>query len=82
MIERLCKACDKPVSGKLFKDMCRPCYDKRRQFIFLSVAEDIKKDFQEYAGERKDRARCVNELLRVAFRSIKHGKRYLLIPQE
>ena len=81
MVERLCEQCDKPVLGKLYKGRCRSCYDKSREFIMMSIAKDVEKDFREYVGERTDRAQCVNELLRIAFKVIKEGKRVIIVPQ-
>ena len=80
MIERLCESCSKPVKGKLYGGKCRPCYDKSRKTTMVSIPKKIQPLFEEYAGEREDIAKCINELVELGLRTWKQGKRMILVP--
>ena len=81
MIERLCAKCDKPVSGKLFKGMCRSCYDKSRTITSVAVPRKLEPLFLEYAGERDDTGRCIIELMELGLRTWKEGKWVRIVPE-
>jgi hypothetical protein len=74
MIERLCESCSKPVKGKLFKGMCRKCYDKSRVTTMVSIPKSLEPLFREFAGEREDTARCIIELVELGLTTWKNGK--------
>ena len=82
MIERLCESCSRPVKGKLYRGMCRSCYDKSRKTTVISIPKKIQPLFEEYMGERDDVAKCVNELVELGLKTYKHGKRMILVPME
>ena len=79
MIEGLCESCSKPVKDKLFRGMCRACYDRNRQDIHLTVSKKNEALFKEYMGRRDDRARCANELIEIGLRTWKYGRRVILV---
>jgi hypothetical protein len=81
LVPRLCEKCDKEVKGKLFKGMCRRCYDKSRVTTVVSIPKKIQPLFEEYAGERDDKARCICELVKLGLNTWKHGKWVRVVPR-
>lgn len=80
MIERLCEECDKPVTGKLFKGLCRSCYDRARVTTVVSIPKKLQPLFTEYMSDRDDTAKCIIELVQMGLVSWKHGKMYRMVP--
>lgn len=62
------------MTGKLFKGMCRKCYDKSRVTSMVSIPKNLEPLFREYAGEREDTAKCIVELVEIGLDVWKHGK--------
>jgi hypothetical protein len=81
-VERLCDKCDRPVSGKLFKGMCRRCYDRLRVITTISVSKRLEPLFLEYAGERDDTSRCIIELMELGLNTWKNGQWVRIVPRE
>ena len=81
MIERLCDECDRPVTGKLFRGMCRTCYDRNRQTTVISIPKKMQSDFEAYMEESNETvAKCVIELVELGLKVWKKGKRMILVP--
>ena len=81
MIERLCEKCGKPVQGKLFRGLCRECYDKSRKICSIAVPRKLEPLFNEYMGGRDDIAQGIKELMELGLQTWKYGQRVILVPQ-
>ena len=75
-----CEECGTEVRGKMFRRMCRRCYDRKRKTSVVSIPKNIQPLFEEYVGEREDIAKCINELVELGLRTWKQGKRMILVP--
>ena len=80
MIERLCESCSKPVSGKLYKNLCRGCYDAKRKISSVAVPKKLQPLFDDYMGERDDVARGIIELMELGLKVWKTGRQVTIIP--